>query len=121
MKPEEAGRLLGVEPPNLAGCRSFHEAEERLAAWVEGTVRKAWKREVRKAHPDLATSEEDRLDREAKTKRLNRAREVLGEVRVVPARPRSRTRVTIIQTGTGFSTGSTTSSATTGGAYPWNF
>ena len=82
-------------------------------------VKAAWKREVKKCHPDRAEGEADREQRTIQTKRVNRARDVLGELRfVVKAPQRHRSRVVIITHG--FSYG-TTSSATTTGGYPWSY
>lgn len=125
MTPPEAGRLLGVEPPNLSGVRTREEAEERLATWKAEVVRGAWRREVRRHHPDLARDEADRAEREERTKRINRARDVLGEIRIVVQRPRPvRTRVVFVHHGggrVGFAGSSTSSATTTGKGYPWNY
>lgn len=83
MSPAEAAGLLGVEPPDVSGCRSVAEAEAQLEEWHRVVVAAAWRREVRLAHPDRATSEQDRVVRERRTRRLNVARDVLREVRVV--------------------------------------
>lgn len=119
MSPAEAGRLLGVSPPDLDGCRSMTDAEVRLKAWKDGVVQAAWRREVRLVHPDRAEGDEDRLRRTRATQRVNAAREVLLAVRVALRRP-PPTRVVVRMSGAGFgaTTGSTT--ATTAG-WPWSF
>jgi len=113
MRPEEAGRLLGIEPPNMAGCRSIEEAGTRLQTWKDTTLRQAYRREARKWHPDKAGA--DRAECEARMKRVNEAREVLGMIEVVVPRPRPVTRIVFY--GGGISTATTGSATTVTGSW----
>lgn len=119
MTPPEAGRLLGVSPPDLTGCRSMAEAQARLQAWKDDTVQAAWKREVRLVHPDRARDPLDRHRRTVATQRVNRARDVLREVEVIARRP-DPGRVVIVNVGAGFGPFGGRSTATTAG-FPWSF
>lgn len=86
MRPEEAGRLLGIEPPNMGGCRSLEEAGTRLQTWKDTTLRQAYRREARKWHPDKAGADEAECT--ARIKQVNGARDVLAALEVIPNRPR---------------------------------
>ena len=124
MRPEEAGRLLGIEPPNMGGCRSLEEAGTRLQTWKETTLRQAYRREARKWHPDKARA--DVTECTARVKLVNEAREVLSKLEAVPTRPRPApgwTRVVIH--GNPFSSpfgGSATTSGTntSTGGFRWH-
>lgn len=119
MTPPEAGKLLGVAPPGASRCRSQSEADAVLNEWRDTVVQAAWKREVKRCHPDRSRDEADRERRTIQTKRVNRARDVLGELRFVMKAPqRHRTRVVIFTDGYA---SNTTSTATTTGGYPWSF
>ena len=113
MRPEEAGRVLGVEPPSLQGVRSLEEARSRVQTWKDTTVKQAHRREARKWHPDKAGA--DVAECTARMKRVNEARDVLNQVEVVAPRPRP-VYTRIVFHGGGFSSATTsgTSSTVTG-------
>lgn len=120
MTPPEAGRLLGVSPPDLSRCRSLAEAEDAVQAWKDTVVKAAWRREVTKHHPDRATSDADREARTIATAKLNAAREVLNEVRAVRQVSRPALQVVIVSFGGRVGFGSTPAATTTAG-WPWSF
>ena len=116
MRPEEAGRLLGIEPPNMAGCRSIEEAGTRLQTWKDTTLKQAHRREARKWHPDKAGA--DVAECTARMKQVNEAREVLTGLKVIPNRPRPRTRIVFY--GGGMATATTSGTSTTTGGFQWH-
>lgn len=58
MDPAECCRLLGVQPPSLRGCTHFEQAQERLRAWKDGPLKRAYRRAAMDAHPDRGGTNE---------------------------------------------------------------
>lgn len=121
---QEAGQLLGVEPPILRGSVSMADAAARVQKWKDDVLQAAWKREVRIWHPDRATSDEDRAKRNRMTQAINVARDILLEVKAKRIQPRPGLSMRVMVYG-GPAGGSTydpfggQTSTTTGGSPFW--
>ena len=76
----EALAVLGLERPSIKAA-SDADAEERLAAWKAGPLRRAWAAAAKVAHPDRGGSDADMA-------RVNAARDCLDALKVQLQRPR---------------------------------
>jgi len=113
VSPQEACRLLGVEPPQVAK-HSPAQARASLDDWKTSTLRVAWRALVARSHPDRATDEDDRRVRTAHTAKLNAARDRLMELQVV-VRQKPRPSFSIRFHWSGSTMGTATNTTTTTG------